>query len=326
MSGTVPATQLMDGVDRVILTSHSIDNLFDYCTRKFEFLNVYDRRPPRDSGFAASVGTALHEAIQGWQIKRAEGLDEEYATAYAFYTLLRYYPWEDEAAQSTQLRSHTNCISMLIEVMRMPFWDQWELVRVADHGWAVEVPFLLYHTSLGKFRVKNTGETCMLGTQGKIDLIMRHRLTGEIRCIDIKTTNKEPGLVRSEYTWSGQQIGYGQVLQAMLGESLNKFEVWYLVARFNAGEPASTEAMPYPKGEDDVDDYWLAKLERLERMKRYAETGWFPRRNGGCNSYKNECSMFTICESRDPELINAWFSGIGAPQQEGYAPWVTLEL
>jgi hypothetical protein len=272
------------------------------------------------------VGTALHEATQHWLMGRAEGLSEWDAQARGYMRLLKFYPWEDEADQFSDVRSLGNTILMLKEIMLMALWDDWELVKIADHGWAVEVPFAIYHVSLGAFTLAATGERCILATQGKIDLIMRNKRTGEIRCFDLKTTIMSEDLIESEYTWSGQQVGYGNVLQAMLGEDLMKFDVWYVVARFNASEPPQTIADAYPKSEDDVDDYWLAKIDRLERMKKYAESGWFPRRNGGCSSYQRACSCFEICPSRDTDLIKLWFLGIGAEPQQGYEPWVTLEL
>jgi len=315
---------------RKIITSHSIDNTFESCARKFEFLNVFDRRPPRESGFAAEVGTALHEGVQEWLIARAEGDSERVATEKAFIALLRRYPWALAETQRTNARKIEFTVLMLYEIIRSSIWDQWELVRIPHplnpRGWAIEVPFLIDHTSLGTFELKATGETCMLATQGKMDFILRHVRDSSIRVWDLKTTILSPNLVRSEYTWSGQQVGYGNVLQAILGHDVNEFEVNYLVARFAANDPPQVQVVPLPKDESDVDDYWLAKIDRLKRMINYSEAGWFPRKNGGCNAYQNECSCFDICHTRDTPTIQAWFSGIGAIDQTPYQPWVTLEL
>lgn len=310
---------------REIITSHSIDNTFESCPRKFEFLNIYDTRPPRDSGYAADVGTALHNAWQEWLILRAEGVSPDVCEAKAFWVLLRDFPWDREGEQTTQYRSHNNTIIMLYEIMRSSLWDDWELVKI-DGRWAVEVPFVIKHTSLGIFTLAATGESCLLITQGKIDAILRHRWTGETRCWDLKTTIDSPNLVRSNYKWSGQQVGYGNVLQAMLGADLKAFTVWYLIARFGANDPPAIEPLPIIKDADDVEDYWLDKLDRLDRIRFYAEKGRFPRRNGGCNAFKHECSCFDICETRDVPTIMAWFQNNGGIPQTPYQPWVVLEL
>lgn len=312
---------------RLIYTSHSVDNVFDYCERKFEFLNVWDRRPPRDSGFAAMVGTALHEGVGAWLIGRAEGKSEADATSAGFMALLKWYPWDTEHEQPTQVRSIYNSIALFYAIIRSHEWDNWELLRVEGRGWAVEIPFVIVHVSMGEFVIKATGETAMMATQGKIDFVLRHRFSGKIRTWDLKTTIKDKNLIRSEYYFSGQQVGYGQVVRAMLQEeAFDDFDVRYMVARFNSTEPPEVECIDIGKDGDDIDDYWLAKISRLNRMRHAAESGWFHRTNGGCNSWNHECSCFDICKTRDPHLIRRWFYENNMEPTRGYEPWVTLEV
>lgn len=311
---------------RTILTSHSIDNLFDYCPRKFEFLTLHDVRPARESGFAAQVGTALHEGMQAWLIARASNELEEYATRVAFIALWKHYPWEMEADQTTSVRSFENVTLMMYEMIRHPFWDDWELMWVEGRGWAVEVPFLIRHTSIGIFDLKSRNEKAILGTQGKIDLIMRHRVSGKIKTVDIKTTMIHPDLVESEFTWSGQQIGYSSVAHAMAGIVEDELEVEYFVCCLSASEYPRIVPLTMPKGQDKIDDYWVSKLDRLYRIKYFAENDSFPRTNGGCNTWGQRCGMFDICPSRDAKLVKRWFEVIETEPQVGYDYWVTLEM
>lgn len=316
---------MMDKI-RLILTSHSIDNTFDSCPRKFEFLNIYDRRPPRESGYAANVGTALHECVQQFLISMAEGRSKEESMQDGYLKLMMFFPWWEEDQQSTRVRDFNHVSAMAEELMLFNEWDEWELVRVEGRGWAIEVPFLIRHTSIGIFTLKATGEQAMLATQGKIDFVLRHKRTGKIRGWDLKTTSISRDLVPSEFMWSGQQVGYNEVIRAVTHNPDEDFEIFYLIAAFAVNDPAYVEAIPMIKSQDDIDDYWLNKLDRLQRMKRYAEEGRFPRRNGGCNSYQHECSCFRICPSRDTELILEWFSSVGAVEQVGYEPWIEMEL
>lgn len=311
---------------RYILTSHSIDNLFDYCARKFEFLNVYDRRPQRESGFAAQVGTALHDGTQAWLIARAEGKSAIEQQRIGHMTMLKMYPWETEREQKTQARSFDKAILALHRIITDPAWDDWELLWVDGKGWAIEVPFLIRHTTVGEFILKNTGERCMLATQGKIDFILRHRVTGKIRTWDLKTTILGPDMARAEYTFSGQQVGYSNVATAMAGISMDDMSFHYLICRFSSDEEPTIQPMEIVKDRDDIEDYWLAKMDRLYRMKNYAEAGWFPRTNGGCHSWGHECSMLDICKTRDYDLINRWFSDVSAEPQQGYDYWVELDV
>lgn len=320
-----PGKKGRPGKPRVVFTSHSIDDTFDYCPRKFEFLNIHDQRPPRDSGYAADVGTALHEGTQAWLIARAEGKSQAEAEVDGFMALLKWFPWMMELEQKTQVRSNWNVIMMLQEIMRNPEWDGWELIKI-DGKWAVEVPFTIYHTSLGEFEVKHTGETIILATQGKIDFILRHKRSGKIKTRDLKTTSKSTDLIRSEYTFSGQQVGYSQVLHALLGIPMTDFSVDYLIAHFDQTEGPDIQVVTIKKDEEDLDDYWFTKLDRLERIKAYSLRGWFPRTNGGCNAWNHECSCFDICHTRKTSLVVKWFQDIGAVPAAGYTPWVTLEV
>lgn len=310
---------------RTVLLSHSIDNVFDYCPRKFEFLNIFDKRPPRDSGFAAMVGTALHEGLQEWLISRANGLDAQRCRERAYFRLLMFYPWEEEYEQHTGTRSFDKTILALYRLINHPVWNEWELVKVGDR-WAVEVPFMIRHVSVGVFQLKMTGEWVQLATQGKIDFILRHKLTGKIKTMDLKTTILGPQVVRGEYTFSGQQVGYSNVLHAMLGIDVDHMEFDYLICRFSSEEEPEVQLLPVVKHADQIEDYWLTKLDRLYRIKGYAEAGWFPRTNGGCHSWGTECSMLDICHSRDYDLIKDWFRAVDAVPQTGYDYWVTLDV
>lgn len=312
---------------RVILTSHSIDNVFDYCPRKFEFLNLHEKRPPRESGYAAMIGDCLHDGMQRWLIERAEGKDEAECTDSAFLAMMRRFPWELELEQATSVRSFGNTCLLLYEMIRSSDWDEWDLMYVEGRGWAVEVPFVLYHKSIGEFDIKSRpGEVGILATQGKIDLILRHRRTGRIKTVDIKTTITPAGLIEAEYTWSGQQIGYSHVVHAMLGIAPDNFDVEYCVCRFTASDMPVVQWVSLEKDVDVVDDYWMGKLDRLWRMKSYAENDWFPRTNGGCHSWGKVCGFFDVCPSRDASLVRRWFDTLEGEVIKGYDYWVELEV
>jgi hypothetical protein len=313
---------------RLILTSHSIDNTFDYCARKFEFLNLFEKRPARESGYAADVGTALHEGTQAWLVAREEGKSESEATDIGYMKMLRFFPWQLEALQKTSVRSYDKVMLALYRIIRHPCWDDWELLHVDGKGWAVEVPWLIKHTGLGEFTIKNTGERVLLGTQGKIDFILRNKSNPDkIVTTDLKTTTTPSDMLDAEYEFSGQQIGYSQILYSMLGAVPRQMEYNYLICRFSSDEEPEIRLLPIEKDADEVEDYWLAKLDRLHRIKAMAEMGWFPRTNGGCHSWGQQCRFFDICHSRDYSLIRRWFEADESMEdQQGYDYWVELEV
>lgn len=309
----------------LIITSHSIDNLFDYCARKFEFAHLFENRPLEgESGYAADVGTALHRGIQGWLAARHEGRSETEARIIGGWAFLRSFPWEEEADQYAKTRSFEAAAWTLDLMWDHPFWNEWELVKVTKNGipkWAIEVPWIIIHTSLGP-----TNDGRFFATQGTIDLIMRNKLSGIICPVDIKTTIYDKNLTRALYTYSGQQIGYGQIVEAMLGNHITELTYQYFIARISPEQP-SVEVKEFNKTQEELEDYWIDKLNRLERMKGYVNRKHFPRTNGGCFSYSRECSFFDICKSRDEEMLAAWFrDSINAAPRELPDWWVRLEI
>lgn len=205
-----------------------------------------------------------------------------------------------------------------------PFWNEWELVKVSYAGetrWAVEVPWLLVHSSFGP-----TNDGRYFATQGTIDLIMKHKVSGFICPIDIKSTTYDEDMTRSMYTYSGQQVGYGQVVEAMLGNPIHELEVYYFIVRISAVEP-KIAAEPFKKDREKLEDYWLDKMDRLERMKKYVNQRRFPRTNGGCFTYSTECTFFNICETRSQDVVDAWFSD-ATKASKRLVPdwWVRLEV
>lgn len=310
---------------QLIITSHSIDNLFAYCERKFEFAHLYENRPLEgESGYAADVGTAIHRGTQAWLVAKHEGRSETEARIIGGWAFLRAFPWEVEADQYAKTRSFEAAAWTLELIWDQPFWNEWELVKVMVNEtprWAVEVPWLIIHKSLGP-----TNDGRWFATQGTIDLILRNKLSGFICPWDIKTTVYEKHLTPALYKYSGQQVGYSQVVEAMLGNHITELDYYYLIGRISPEGP-SVEVISFHKDQESLEDYWIDKLNRLERMKGYVNRKHFPRTNGGCFSYSYVCAFFDICATRDEDMIRAWFSdAINAAPRELPDWWVKLEV
>lgn len=309
-----------------ILVSHSINNLADYCMRKFELFSLYGNRPKRESGYAADVGTALHDGVQAFLIADADGHDDYTARFRGYMAFLAAFPYVLEAEQKQSNRSFNNAVLLLEMLFNSPIWQDYELVRVDGHGWAVEVPFIIRHTTVpGVIHSDAHNKDFMFVTQGKIDMIMRHRVTGKIITLDLKTTVLRDDMWEGEYKFSGQQIGYSHVVHAMLGIQPEEFEVAYIVASFGTEIP-SVELLQMEKPEELIADYWRTQLDRLYRVKGYIEQDWFPRRNGGCVSWAHTCNAIDVCHRRDHEFVMDWFRAIESEPIETYDYWVELEL
>ena len=312
-----------DGV-KTIITSHSLDNVFNSCPRKFEFLSLYDQTPMREESFAADVGTALHEAIQAYLIASAEGKSREDAENEGYLALAVWYPWELEDEQKSKIRGWGETLLMAHTAFRDPEWDNWELLKMTNDEWAVEVAFRINH--LGYDCSSPDGQKYRLASQGKMDLVMQEKTTGDIRVRDIKTTTIPEEHLEAQYYHSGQQVGYSHVMHKMLGVDLESFSVDYVIYQFVLNDFPKKHLITLEKTPEVIKDFWRNKDELLTRMGKYIEQGWFPRTNGGCVSWFRPCSMLPICKRRDQDYIKKWFAEGGEVRNREYDYVVTLDL
>jgi hypothetical protein len=309
---------------RPIVTSHSIDGTFESCPRKFEFMHVYQQMPEGGStGFAAEVGTALHEAVQAWaRLALMPGRDRKahhpFAIEEGYKTLLRWWPWTlehvslAEGKAGIKQRSLGEGILLYEQIIKDEFWESWELIDIGNFGLSIEVPYRIVHASLGTVPLPD-GKFGFFVTQGKIDFILRNRYSGEVRVFDLKTTVKDKRAHEAAFKWSGQGPGYAMIIAQALGFDWRKWglTMTYVVSNFataDGSEPATVNLRTYEYTPAQVEDGIDLKIERLERMKNYALKGHWPRRSHGCDAFGQPCAYMDICRRRDSQYIRAWFA------------------
>jgi hypothetical protein len=313
---------------RAIVTSHSIDGTFESCPRKFEFAHVWQQMPEGGStGFAAEVGTALHEAVQAWaRLALFPGRERKHVNPLAleqgYHALLRWWPWAlehvslREGKTGIKQRSLGEALLLFEEIVSAEFWESWELVDIGGFGLSIEVPYRINHVSLGTVPIPKPDGISEFGyfaTQGKIDFILRNRYTGEIRVFDLKTTVKDPKAHEAAFKWSGQGPNYSLILAQAMGWDWRQkgLSVSYVVSNFasaDGSEDSAVRLYTYDYTPDQIQDGVDLKVERLERMKAYASKQHWPRRSHGCDSFGNPCMYMGICGRRDPDFIRAWFA------------------
>lgn len=309
---------------RPIVTSHSIDGTFVSCPRKFEFMHVWQQMPEGGStGFAAEVGTALHEAVQAWaRLALFPGRDRKahigLAIEAGYRELLKWWPWTleivslQEGKAGIKQRSLGEAILLYERIINDVFWESWELVDIGGFGMSIEVPYRIVHSSLGVVQLPN-GQFGYFVTQGKIDFVLRNRYSKEVRVFDLKTTVKDERAHEAAFKWSGQGPGYAMVVGEALGVDWRRqgFAVSYLVSNFasaDGSEDSAVRIYTYDYTPDLLEDGLETKHERLELMKWYADRGKWPRRTHGCDAFGSPCAYMKICARRDNDFIRKWFA------------------
>lgn len=319
-----------------IVTSHSIDGTFNSCERKFEFAHVYQRVPDvEDSGYAADAGTALHEAVQAWASHYLHPdntrTKESYkaATDKGLYAFLRFWPYAQEyyalveKKPIAKQRSLEQALDLFFVIIQSDFWEEYELAILPDKSPAIEIPWRIIHESAG-IHLDAFGRPRVIVTQGKIDFVLRHRKTGIVRVVDLKTTVKANETAEASYRFSGQAVGYSIVLSGAAGFNFSGgVEVIYLIANFLS---QSMTPLLFRISAEEVHDYIVTRNDLLSDIRRNLERGFWPRTQHGCESWGSPCSYLKVCHLRDPKTLAVYLddeTGGFKEKTRIYAPqWV----
>jgi hypothetical protein len=299
-----------------IVTSHSIDGTFKSCERKFEFAHVFQRVPDiEDSGYAADAGTALHEGVQAWashymhpdRPRTPESYEE--AVDKGLFAFLRFWPYAEEYYAMVEKkpiakqRSLGQALALFFKLVESNFWDEYEVAILPDKKPAIEIPWRIIHESAG-IHLDALGRPRVIVTQGKIDFVLRHKESGIVVVVDLKTTVKSSDTAEATYRFSGQAVGYSIVLSGATGFDFSGgLQVIYLIANFLSQEitPLLFKISP-----EEVRDYILTRNDLISDIRRNLERGFWPRTQHGCESWGSPCSYLKVCHLRDSGLLSIY--------------------
>ena len=306
----------MTEVTDYLRVSYSSLNLADTCLRKFEFNKLYPRRARDPDQFAADVGTALHHGYQDYLIH--QDLDR------ATWMMMRDYPYLGEFEQRFDDRSLEACISTLEEMTYEANMTEWELVNIRKPTGeivpAIEIPFELRLKGIVLPDGRGVAFT------GFMDAALRHLGTGQIRTMDIKTHRRTLEDATPKYKFDGQQVPYGIVLEHITGNPVTEFEVLYLDCFVDLVKPR-VQLYPFRKDSEDLQEWLINTVLRVQRIQRAMEMDYFPRTDGGCLNWNRPCYFLEVCQSRDRDAITEWLMmGEEAAADTREEPWIIAEI
>lgn len=268
--------------------------------------------------FAGDVGNALHRGFGTWLAYRDANL--------AMFSMAKAFPFEDEYLIPSQAgRSFEACFSAMEALMGSELLADYEVALIrAQDGLvkpAIEVPFAI--------RITGAPLPIPVWFVGYIDVILRHVRTGVYGVTDLKTTRQQVKDVDAKYQYDEQTIPYGIILEHILGQTIDVFDVNYLHVYIDLLEP--TIQMPhFTKAKNDISDWHRGLCDNIKRIHGYMEQQWFPRATNGdiCFSYNTPCQFSDICSFRDPEVLSRMIQGTPRTElfRSGEEPWITAEL
>lgn len=273
----IPTVQLdPDQIDpRYLRTSYSSSLLFHACPRKLQLKSLGAEAAP-DSlskitfAFGHLIGTGIQELLIG--------LDWNQVLWNAF----KAWPIDLDASNEKQQKSFWEGIAALMSfksLIQDGFLSDYEVAYFEGKP-AAELSFqinLLHQTY-----------------RGFVDLVLRHKFTGELLVLEIKTTSANYVNVAS-YKNSAQAIGYSVVLEKIEPEN-SSYGVLYLAyltkqKRFETFEFPKTYHQRSLWVRDRLwDEQTLVRLVRQE-----GNYGIWPMQGESCYSFGRTCEYMDIC-------------------------------
>lgn len=309
----------------IVRFSYSSLNTFESCARRLEFDKFYPRLPKDHEAFAADVGTALHHGYQNYLVTQDE-------TA-AMWAMLESYPFLLEFKEEKDDRSMEAAISTLECMFESVDMANYEIAKIKKPDGtvvpAIEVPFEIRFKGLDIPACPKYPDGAQVAFTGYIDAIMLNLMSGKYRTLDIKTNRDFSKDQTGKYQYDSQQLPYGLIVEHVVGNPIESFEVLYLDTLVDLAEPQVT-LYPFTKTEDDIQEWLLTRVLQFQMIQKYVQSDFFPRRSGGCMFYKRPCRYLTPCQNRDREMLFTWFmegSELSeAAQDKPFEPWVVAEI
>lgn len=288
------------------------------CSRKFEFQKLYPQRQSNRDSFAADVGSALHKGYQEYLV--SQDPDK------ALWEMSRAYPYALEAFEEKDFRNLEACVATLDEMIDSGAFHEYELAQIHHPDGrvvpAIEVPFEI------RFKGITLPDGRGVAFVGFIDAIMRNRITGAYRTMDIKTHRRTLKDATAQYTYNSQQIPYGLVIEQVANPDadLSFFEVLYYDVFVDLVEPIVTP-YEYKIDRESMQEWLMNTVMQLNEIKRYMELDYFPRTGHGCLSWNRPCQYMEVCQSRNRSAIETFILLGEEPAVPRYeVPWIVVEI
>lgn len=272
---------------RLKLLSYSSLLTLHECPRKFQLyrLNVQEdsEEEDTDASLTFAFGHAVGEGVQ----KTLEGLSVEEIT----WNLFLQWPCELDAQDDKRKKSFFLALyavdSFHSQYHSNILLDGYDLVYLENGKPAVEMSFKISFHDGFQYR-------------GFVDAVLKHRTTGEIIILEIKTTSVL-SLNPNQYKNSSQAVGYSVVLDRIF-KDLSSYKVLYLVYKT---KEFTFEQLPFSKSFLQRALWIQELLFDIESIERAELMGTYPMRGENClGKYFKECKYLNICTMSTEYLTN----------------------
>lgn len=265
--------------------SHSSRDVLHRCPteyRLYKIGNIVDREDSVDTNFGKTVGAGIQSLILG---------DSHTTTIWKmFLTWQGDLLSESDSAAAQKKRKffwHTIAAIDSFAILLTTLFKDWE-IAVFKGKPAVELSFRI-----------NFGDGFL--DRGHVDIVLRNKITGELRVIEIKTTAFD-SVTEAQYKNSQQGVGYGVVLDAIAKqypEHFSSYEVLYLVYKTKKME---WEPIPFKKSFLQRAQWIKSVMLDVAKIELYDREQFWPKHGENCMRFFKVCPYFDICGMSDKAL------------------------
>lgn len=280
-----PLVQLQPGqIDpRILNLSYSSILSLHACPRKFELYKLQSKEEEEESQKRSSSVTFSFGHVVGLGIQLAfQGLTYETALPQLLMA------WEADLLEENEKQNKSFwkalvAVQKFYAMMAAGIFDDWELLYWKGAP-AVELSFRISFPDSFKYR-------------GFVDAVLRNRITGAIRILEVKTTSATY-INQAMYKNSAQALGYSVVLDVIAPKN-SDYEVMYLPYLTKSQE---FEILTFPKTYLQRALWIRELLLDIETIKMYHEAEVFPMRGESCFSFYRECEYLNLCQLSNTHL------------------------
>ena len=286
--------------------SYSSRLLLHECPRKFQLnrLNteIENHREDDDSQLTFQYGHTVGEGIQ--LLLAGKSMQE--------VIWISFLKWKQDlfADDVKRKKSFTLAVIALQKFSALRsagFLKEYELVYYKGKP-AVELGFRIHIPGGFKYR-------------GFVDVVLRHRETGEVLVLEIKTSSGN--VIANSYKNSAQAIGYSVILD-FLFPKLSSYKVLYLVYKTKEleYEPVSYNKSYLQRA------LWIEELLiEVDKLKLYESRGVYPMHGESCvGKFYKECKYLGTCTLSTERLTSPLTpESLEKLEKESYDAEVSLE-
>lgn len=275
-----------------IRLSHSTFELLHSCERKFQLTKLLqsDNAPEESEHF--SFGHSFGAGVASYLITQNQE-QALYAAWKAYWPIVESDKKTQITAQALLQVSFPQLDNLLME---------YEVVYFQDKP-AAELSFRL-----------NISENYYF--VGYIDIVLRHRFTGQYVILEVKHTGSELLDLSGLYQNSGQALGYSIALDRIVGEKLNSYGVLYFVGQMKrTAFDFRPQILHFDKTLLDRLNWFFTVGLDVKHLEEMAQMGVYPKRGSSCISWNRPCRHLGTCglhsldrpKKIEPDLIEYQF-------------------